>query len=329
MRRLATLLLLASVLALPACGGESDPTRPDAQAPSAQADAGAFPVEVKDKLGSARIDAAPKRVLALDTPSADAALAVGVVPVGIAKVPYAEGGLLPWTTAALDRLGAKRPTLITPQEYNVEEIAAQRPDLILAVGAYGVEKVYDKLGRIAPVVAFEHGAVEDTWEDSTLRIGRALGREGQARERVAAARDRVEQTSAEAGLRGRTVSFFNFVETPFVVKEPDDASVRFLAGLGLRPPPAARALPQAPGGRTEVSLEKLDVLEADVIVSTSPDPGSLKDFERRPVFRRLEAVRAGHYVRLNLTEAVSMAFPSVLSVPWSLDHVVPKLEAAA
>lgn len=103
--------------------------------------------------------------------------------------------------------------------------------------------------------------------------------------------------------------------------------MRFLAALGMRPPTAARALPQAPGGRTEVSLEKLDVLEADVIMSTSPDPASLREFERRPVFRRLAAVRAGHYVSLPITEAVSMAFPSVLSVPWALHRIVPKIEA--
>jgi len=325
MRRLSTLLAVAALLVLPSCGGDAEP---DAPSSSGGADAGAFLVEIPDKLGTATIDAAPKRVVALDAPSADAALALGVVPVAMAKVPYADGGVLPWTAAALDRLGAKTPALIDPQELEVEEVAAQQPDLILAVGAYGVEKVYDRLSRIAPVVAFEHGAVQDPWEDATLRIGRALGREAQARERVAAARGRVRQASAEAGLNGRSVSFFNLVEKPYLVKEPDDASVRFLAGLGLHPPPAARALAQAPGGRTEVSLERLDILEADLVVSTSPDPDSLKDFERRPVFRRLGAVREGHYVRLGLTEAVAMAFPSVLSVPWSLDHVVPRLEAA-
>jgi iron complex transport system substrate-binding protein len=156
MRRLSTLLAVAALLVLPSRGGDAEP---DPQSSSGRADAGAFPVEIPGKLGTARIGAAPKRVVALDAPSADAALALGVVPVAMAKVPYAEGGVLPRTAAALDQAGAKTPALIDPQEIEIEAVAAQRPDVSLAVGAYGVGKVYDQRLGLTEAVAMAFPSV--------------------------------------------------------------------------------------------------------------------------------------------------------------------------
>ncbi|MGH3926008.1 MAG: hypothetical protein ACRDTT_24645 [Pseudonocardiaceae bacterium] len=47
------------------------------------------------------IEKPPTQVVALDFPSADAAIALGVVPVGMYDVSYVEGGVQQWTKEAL------------------------------------------------------------------------------------------------------------------------------------------------------------------------------------------------------------------------------------
>jgi iron complex transport system substrate-binding protein len=285
-------------------------------------------LSIENKLGTARIDGRPERVVALDFPSADAAIALGVVPVAMAEVDYVEGGLQPWTANAL---GGKRPELLaTTSGIPLEKVAALRPDLILATNTYGLSKAYDKLARIAPVVAYAQGEGVDPWQRSAVRIGRALGREGRARELVARIRRYVARARrANPAFTGSTVSFYNFYEgDPWVINTASDFSIRFLSELGFRLPPAVAALKGDGQGRAQISQERLDLLEADVIMATSPDPGSLRAFERSSLFRELDTIKRGAYVSLDLPTATSMAFPSALSVPYSLRQVVPKLAAA-
>jgi iron complex transport system substrate-binding protein len=113
-----------------------------------------------------------------------------------------------------------------------------------------------------------------------------------------------------------------------VINTASDFSIRFLSKLGFRLPPAVAALTGDGQGRAQISQERLDLLEADVIMATSPDPGSLRAFERSSLFRELDTIKRGAYVSLDLPTATSMAFPSALSVPYSLRQVVPKLAAA-
>jgi len=72
-------------------------------------------------------------VVALDFASADAAIALGVTPVAMAK-----GGVPPWTVAAL---GDRRPELLDlAAAIPFEQIAALRPDVILATNGEAVRE---------------------------------------------------------------------------------------------------------------------------------------------------------------------------------------------
>jgi iron complex transport system substrate-binding protein len=66
------------------------------------------------------------------------------------------------------------------------------------------------------------------------------------------------------------------------------------------------------------------VIEADVIMGTSPTPEALDEFARGALFRRLD----GAWISLDLGPATSMAFPSLLSIPYALDELVPRLAEA-
>ncbi|MGH8920698.1 MAG: iron-siderophore ABC transporter substrate-binding protein, partial [Actinomycetes bacterium] len=70
-------------------------------------------------------------------------------------------------------------------------------------------------------------------------------------------------------------------------------------------------------------------LDADVLILSFSDPKSRTELEANPLFQALPAVKRGSYLPLDQGTAVAMAFPSLLSIPFALDAVVPKLATAA
>jgi iron complex transport system substrate-binding protein len=76
-----------------------------------------------------------------------------------------------------------------------------------------------------------------------------------------------------------------------------------------------------------VGQEQLDLLEADVMF-VFPSPEARPRIESSPVFQQLAAVQRGSYVPLDLDLALSIGFPWVLSIPYGLSRIVPKIQAA-
>ncbi|MBB4660787.1 iron-siderophore ABC transporter substrate-binding protein [Conexibacter arvalis] len=329
--RIPLLALVAALLVtLAGCGSDDDSggNAATTTAATSTATAGAFPVTIENALGTVEIEQAPERVVALDFPSADAALALGVRPVAIARVDYADDGIQPWTKEAL---GGERPKLLTTSTgYPVEQVAAERPDLILATNAYGIGDVYDELRQIAPVVTFETGEGEDSWQQSTERIGRALGRAQEAADLIAETERQVaDARRANPDFEGKEIAFFNAVDrTAWAINRHEDFSIKFLADLGFVLSPQIARL-RGTEGRAQISAERYELLDADVVIGTSPSPAELRALAANPLFERLPAVRAGRYVELPLSPATSMAFPSALSVQYGLREIVPLLEQAA
>jgi iron complex transport system substrate-binding protein len=273
-----------------------------------------------------RAAAGPKRVVALDFPSADAVIALGVTPIAIGKVSYVPGGVQAWTKAAL---GRRTPKLIDAEtEIPLEEIAALHPDLIVATNTYNLGPVRTKLERLAPLVTWTHGAGVDTWQESTLLVGKALGREARARKLVEDTEARVTRARDDhPAFAGKTVTLFNYYEgVSWAISSPDDFSIRFLSTLGFKLSPRIERL-KGKDGRLEVSNERLRLLDADVVLGTSSDSGAkLEALTRGTLFRRLDAVRRGAYSTIPIGPATSIAFPSALSVNYALDELVPLLD---
>ncbi|MGW4486157.1 hypothetical protein ACWEOE_20225 [Amycolatopsis sp. NPDC004368] len=65
-----------------------------------------------------------------------------------------------------------------------------------------------------------------------------------------------------------------------------------------------------------------------MLVLTYTTPASRAQTEALPLFQQLPAVKRGSYIALDLTTAIALAFPSVLSVPYGLKEVVPKISGA-
>lgn len=320
-------LAVVCALALSACGSDDGGATSTSTSTTAAASA-AFPVTVEQALGSVTIDEEPERVVALDYPSADAAIALGVVPVGMYEVTYVEGGVQSWTKAALD---GEQPELIdTEGGFPFEQIAALQPDVILATNTYPlIEGAWRQLNAIAPVVGHVEGPGVDTWQQGVEQVGTALGREDEAERLIADVEDQVaEAASSHPEFEGKTVSFFNYQPTLWVINDEDDASIQFLRELGFAGLTAKVAAMRGAGGRAEVSPERYRDIDADVILGTSPDPAALRRLEQETLFQRIPAVARGAYVSFGIGPATAMAFPSALSIPYALDELVEPLTGA-
>src|SRR3954463_10628242 len=152
MRSKTFLAAMLCGLLLLGCGSDEDTTSAPAATPS-KAEPGAFPVTIEHKYGSTTIRAEPERVVVVGLREQDALLALGVVPVATTEW-YGKhpGAIFPWAEEALG--DAPKPEVLSFTDgIQVERVAAQRPDLILAVYSGLDKKDYDTLSKIAPTVA--------------------------------------------------------------------------------------------------------------------------------------------------------------------------------
>ncbi len=321
--RAASLAALLLALSLAACGSDDGSTDRPAGTPSA---ASAFPVTVEHKFGTTTIEREPKRVATVGYTDQDAALALGVVPVGVGDF---LGGYRwrerPWAQKALS--GAE-PAVVAGQEINFEAVAAQRPDLIIAINAGLKKAAYDRLSRIAPTVAQSGDYIDFgmPWQDQTKLVGRALGREDRARKVVADVEATFERARrAHPEFVGKTAILAYGGPDGYGAYSTQDTRSRFFAELGFKTPVRIDQL----AGKSffaKFSQEQFRLMDQDVVVMY----GARKDIEGNDVVRRLDAVRGDRTIYLDLTDqfAGALGFASALSLPWLIDEAQDKLAAA-
>jgi iron complex transport system substrate-binding protein len=334
---LAALAALAVFVA--ACGddgGASDgasPTTTGAQGDEAAADT--FPVTIDHAFGETVIPAAPTRVVTWGWASADAAIALGVVPVAIPHQAYGGDaeGVLPWIREALDAQGADLPTVLpNSEEVPIEAIAAAQPDLILAPYSGITEAEYELLAAIAPTVAYPGEAWATPWRDTIEIVGKALGESAQADELLLDIADQVaEQAAAHPELEGKSVAAVWDASGTFYVYTPADARVEFLLDLGMKSAPSLDAL--ATDESTfyfTLSYERLGELTSDVLLSYADTTAASQAFLAADYAALMPQVSAGTVAEVVGPEFIaSVSPPTALSLTWGLEEYVGILSAAA
>ncbi|WP_236576143.1 iron-siderophore ABC transporter substrate-binding protein [Streptomyces sp. HF10] len=264
--------------------------------------------------------------------SQDVALALGVVPVGMQDMSGDTGdktGILPWDAAKLH--GAK-PQLLkyTTASVPYEQIAALRPDVILAVDSGLTGAQYQQLSHIAPTVGYPGKPWLTSWQDQLRLVGKALGMSTKA----AALERSTDALIADAKARhpefsGRTVAFGSGTTSDsYNLYLSSDSRVQLLHQLGFT---VSSSLPsRAKSFAAQLSLEKLDSVDSDVLVSWYLNKSVQRQLEDSALFRRMPAVRRGGYVPLTDPAMVyATSAVSVLSLPWMLDRYLPLLSTAA
>jgi iron complex transport system substrate-binding protein len=332
MRSKTTLALLLAALALAACGSEDSDSSADGGDSQASAEQSALPVTIQHRHGSTTIDTAPKRVVVAGLREQDALLALGIVPVATTDWYGGHpGAIFPW---AKDELGdAKPPTVLNDQDgLDIEAIAAQRPDLILAIYSGITKKEYETLSKIAPVVAQPKGQVDygSSWQEETLITGKAVGKPERAQQLVDETEGLIADAAAEhPDWKGQTAANVADYQGIFVYG-PQDVRTRMLEELGFEYPEELRkAFPDEFGG--QLSEEKVDALDVGALLWFADGDRTVEELENAPVYKDLTVRKEGRDVFIRAKDRVyeATSFPSVLSMPTLLKELVPRIAAAA
>ncbi|SNR82524.1 iron complex transport system substrate-binding protein [Geodermatophilus saharensis] len=303
---------------LTACGGAEHDDAASAAGPSSSSDA--FPVTIENRFGTTEIPAEPQRVVTVGFNDQDFVLALGVTPVGERQLlgDY-DATSRPW---AEDLLPAEDVPTVGSDEIDVEAVAALEPDLIVGVYSFMDEAVYDQLSGIAPTLAQtdEYADGATPWQEQTLLTGRALGREDEAQQLVDDVEGRFRQAVEEnPGFSGSSIAVdLTGVGSGHYLLGADDLRTQFFTDLGFTVPDAS----------TDVSQERLDLLEADVLAVNGYDRD---DADADTLLSALDVVTEDRTVLLGGYSgdvSAALGFGSPLSLPYLLDEVVPALAAA-
>lgn len=303
-------------------------------APALAQESGAFPVKIDHALGETVIAAAPERILTIGWITQDVVLALGQIPVAI---PYQgwggdENGVLPWVAEAVAALGGPLPERVNfDAGLPIEQIAGLQPDLVLAPYSDLDAAQYELLSAIAPTLAYAKGPWSGTWQEITLVVGRALGQPAEAQALVDGVAARLAGiAAAHPEFAGKTFTFGYYEPNAgnVGVYVATDPRVQMLTDLGLEMSPGSAALPTDGGFYVDTSLEVLDSMDADIFITWHSTQEELDAFRANPLVALFPPVRDGRHIGLvDNSFVMATSAPSVLSIPWSIDRLVPELSA--
>lgn len=239
-------------------------------------------VVVDHAMGSTEVLADPQRVVVLDTPHLDTALALGVTPVGAVQSSVAEGlpGYLGERAEGIEIVG-------TIEEPDLEAIAELEPDLILSAKVRH-EQIYDQLSELAPTVFTDYQA---GWEPNFVLISDALGLDPEGEQALADYHERAEAIGAEVGADGLSAAIVRFLPDETRIYGPDTFSGDVLTDVGFTLP----ELDFDEYSMAYISPEQVQLLgDAEVIFSTTyGDPVATTQDAVTAVWGTVPAVEAG------------------------------------
>jgi iron complex transport system substrate-binding protein len=296
----------------------------------------AFPVTIKHVYGETVIPAQPKRVVVWGTNSQDAVLQLGVMPVGMPFFSYGGGdnGVLPWDEDAIAKLGGAPPTILpNASEIPIEQIAALKPDLILAHFSGITQEEYDTLGQIAPVVAYPKEAWGTSWQDVILIAGRALGKSAEARTIVVDGEQLIKDEAAKhPELAGKTFAAVSDYNGQVAVYAALDARVKYVEDFGMVLAPGVNEQDPAKGQGFYygLSYETFDALNPDILITYFENDQQQADFIAKPGVAESAVVTKGAVAPIIGQEFVySVSPPTGLSLQWGLSRYLDLLAKAA
>ncbi|MEU1475486.1 iron-siderophore ABC transporter substrate-binding protein [Streptomyces sp. NPDC005760] len=256
---------------------------------------GTFPRTVTHFKGRTTVEAAPKRIAVLSTGQLDDLLSLGIVPTATTRAGNA--GLVPGYLA--DAFPAYKKQLAdmtdagTRQAPNLETLAADKPDLILANDSLG--DLYPKLSKIAPTVITAGNGIN--WKRDLLLVGDAVGKGEAARKLL----DGIGADAKEkgAGIEGDpAVSMVRFTPDRTRMFGVSSFTGSIAVDMGLSRPKSQ----QFKAISEDIGAESIDTADGDWIfysVQGDPSKTDAASVVAGPLWKSMKAVAAGHAVKVD------------------------------
>lgn len=284
-----------------------------------------YPVSIDTRFGTATIEAPPQRVVSIGYITQDFLLALGVKPIAVREW-YGQKPYATWEWAQ-DELEGAQPVVLAG-EINIEQIAALRPDLIVAYWSGVTARDYALLNKIAPTLApaAGEGAYGTSWQDMLLNIGRATGHEPEARAIITRLDHRLAEIRTDhPEWQGKELA----IAWPGNIGAYTDKDIRgqLTQSLGLSVPAAFDGLSGPNPFYVLIPAEDLSAIDADALIWV--DTGDTPElFQKIPLRKTLRAHHQGREIYADAELSGALSFSSPLSLDYALDRLVPLLEAA-
>jgi iron complex transport system substrate-binding protein len=289
-------------------------------------------VTIRHAFGETKIPGPPKRVVSAGYTDQDDLLAVGVVPVAVTNwfgdQPF---GVWPW---ALPKLGTARPVVLDLSNgIQIDQIAACKPDLIVATNAGLDADTYAKLTAIAPTIAQSgEDAFFEPWKGQATTIGQAVFKDAEMNALISGIDDRfVKAGKDNPSFSGKKVFLVrgNFAGDVAQIT-PAGWRTDFLTQMGFVIPDGIDDYINK-GGDGAAALVPRDhaasVLdEADALIWTTESDEEQGALLSDPTFAQLKATKTNRNVLTGKDLAGAIAFASVLSYAMVADQL-PQLIA--
>lgn len=288
-------------------------------------------VTIKHIFGETTVPAPPKRVVSAGFTEQDDLLAVGVVPVAVTNwfgdQPF---GVWPW---AQPQLGAAQPVMLNLDNgIQVDQIAALKPDLIVAVNAGLDADTYKKLSAIAPTVAQSDGdAFFEPWRDQATAVGTAVFQARQMKQRIADVDDKFAAVAKNhSGFKDRKAVLLagSFFDNTLTATLPGWRT-EFLTAMGLQIADGIESY-AVNDDRAAIPRDKLaDALDgADVLIWATESDADQAALLADPAVAALRATKQNRNVFTGKDLAGAIAFASPLSYPVVADQLPALLSRA-
>ncbi|MCY7432518.1 iron-siderophore ABC transporter substrate-binding protein [Bacillus safensis] len=275
-----SLLVVLSIVLLAACGSNSSNGKSDSKEKTRT---------VESAIGSTEIKGSPKRVVTLYQGATDAAVAMGIKPVGVVE------SWLEAPTYKYLRNDLKDVKIVGQEtQPNLEEIEKLKPDLIIA-SKIRHEQIFDQLKEIAPTVATE---TVFTFKDTVKLMGEALNKQDKSKELLTKWDDRVadfkEKTKKDIKNWPMSVSVVNFRADHARIYQTGFAG-SILTELGFEGPKNVKDKKQ--DIITLTDKESIPQMDADVIYYFMDEKDkavekAYKEWTSHPLWKQLDAVKA-------------------------------------
>jgi iron complex transport system substrate-binding protein len=286
---------------------------------------------IEHKFGATEVGGSPEKVVSIGYQEHDFLYALRVSPVAV-RYWYGdeEDVVRNW---AEDEAGDADPEVLNmPEGLNFERIAALEPDLIVGLYSGMTRDDYETLSEIAPTIAQSGDYIDYgmPWQETTVMLGRAVGRETRAEELVAEGEGQFEEArEAHPEFEGKSLAVATYSGDTFGVFAAADPRSRFFTSLGFVVPEEFTEL-AGDSFYADLSAERLDLLETDVLVwdQISFTEGGRETIETEPLIRRLEVMQEGRVIFLEGAVEDAFGWNTVLSIPFALDAILQMLERA-
>ncbi|AGB20574.1 ABC-type Fe3+-hydroxamate transport system, periplasmic component [Mycobacterium sp. JS623] len=289
------------------------------------------PVTINHAFGQTVVPSPPKRVVSAGFTEQDDLLSVGVVPIATTEwfgnEPFA---VWPW---AQGKLGGAQPTVLSIYDgIQVDQIAALKPDLIVATNAGVNEDTYQQLSAIAPTIP-QSGAEPffEPWKLQANAIGEAVFQADRMRSVIAGVDGRFAAVAKKypqfAGKKVFLLSGNTFWQDSVIAAIPS-WKTEFLTQMGFVIPAGIAAYSR---GDDRAYLDPNDPApldEADVLIWKTESQADIDALLAIPGIANLPATRENRNVFTTNEQAGAIAFCSPLSLPFVADQLPPLLAKA-